>query len=156
MCASQNSVYILSTVDVVYKQRSPAGIQSPVQWNLKETAPPPVSSPSNILLPLSFHCSSIPAADIRRGSKMLFLNFLIKKNCISPKLCNLKLRKPRRFCSRCQNQVGKTKLIFTAVKTPKFNLGHTKSSVAYWLRALKTTSGNIARSRPRQIKFLNN
>jgi len=72
---------------------------------------PTACVPSNILPPLSFIALPFQQADIRRVSKMLFLNFLIKKNCISPKLRNLKLRKPQSFCSRCQNQVGKTKLV---------------------------------------------
>ena len=66
-----------STVDVADKQRRPAGIQTSVQWNVKGTAPLPVSSPSNILPLLSSIALPFPQADIRRGSKMLFFYFLL-------------------------------------------------------------------------------
>ena len=98
------------------------------------------------------HCTSIPAGRYSARLKNViyfFFNFIIKF-CVSLKLRNLKLLKSRIFCSRRQNQMDKRKLIFAAVKALKFSLGHTKPSVVYMLRALKTNSGNTARSRPRQ------
>jgi hypothetical protein len=52
---------VRSTVDLAHKQRSPAGIQTPVQWNLKETTPTACVIAQQYFSVTFTHCASIPA-----------------------------------------------------------------------------------------------
>jgi len=73
-----NIDYIRSNIRI---KCSPSEIQTPTPWKVigySITAQAPVLSSSSILLPLSSHCSFIPAAKIQRALKFIFDYFAMK------------------------------------------------------------------------------